>query len=446
LIGDLKDIFSSAIEAVDPYNAVKNSLRLEGGFLLVGKKGGEVKIRLPEKGRIVAVGAGKGSAPMAQALEEVFGEALTSGVICVKDGHALPLKTIKVHEASHPVPDARSLAAGEEILSAVSALGEDDLLISLLSGGGSALLTLPAEGISLKELREVTETLLASGASIGEVNAIRKHLSRVKGGRLALAAYPAKVVNLALSDVIGDSLDVIASGPFTADASTFEEAWGVVERYSIEDKLPLSVSTLLKRGVAGEAEETPKEGDPRVDGVTNCIVGSNRKSLEAAAKRSRELGYKPVILTSTLSGEARSAARFLASIAKESLAYGDPATPPVSFIAGGETTVTLKGSGKGGRNQEMALAFSLFIEGISGVAMLSCGTDGTDGPTDAAGGAVDGQTAARARLMGLDPEASLEDNDSYNLLEGVGALVKTGPTRTNVMDVQVILLAPNREK
>jgi len=446
LIEDLKDIFAAAVEAVDPYTAVKNSLRVEDGSLFVEKKGGGVKIPLPKDGRIVAVGAGKGTAPMAQALEDILGERLSGGVICVKDGHSLPLKKIRVHEASHPLPDERSLAAGEDILSTVSALGEGDLLISLLSGGGSALLTLPAEGVSLKELREVTEALLASGAAIDEVNALRKHLSRVKGGRLALAASPAKVLNLALSDVIGDSLDVIASGPFTADSSTFEDAWAVVERYSLEDKIPVSVGRFLKLGLSGNEAETPKIGDRRVDSVVNCIVGSNRKSLEAAARRAIELGYEPVILTSTLSGEARDAARFLAAIAKESLAYGDPAPPPVSFIAGGETTVTVRGPGKGGRNQEMALAFSLLIEGAEGVAMLSGGTDGTDGPTDAAGGAVDGTTAARARALGLDPRAALEENDSYNLLDGAGALVKTGPTRTNVMDVQVILLAPNREK
>jgi glycerate 2-kinase len=441
---DALTIFNAAVEAVDPYRAVRLNVEVDGDELVVATAGGAVRLPLPKagRGRVLVVGAGKGTAPMAQALEEILGDRLDQGIICVKDGHGLDLGRVEVLEASHPVPDERGVKAGERILELVAGAGADDLVIGALSGGGSALLTLPLVGVALDDLAALTDMLLASGAEIGEINALRKHLSQVKGGRLAAAAAPARVVNLALSDVIGDRLDVIASGPFTADPSTFADGWGVVERYGLADKIPPSVVKCLKAGVAGEIPETPKPGDEKVDSVVHSVVGSNRKSLDAAADKARLLGYTPIILSSVLEGEAREAAGFLAAVAIEALERGDPIAPPACILTGGETTVTIRGQGKGGRNQELALALAAHIEGMDGVVALSGGTDGNDGPTDAAGGLVDGSTVERGRQAGLDLDETLSRNDSYHYLDRVGDLVRTGPTRTNVMDVQLLLVRP----
>lgn len=435
-------VFDAAVAAAEPRRAVAAHLRVDGDRLGVRTAGGETWVDLPRAGagRVLVVGAGKGSAPMAQAVEELLGPRVAGGAVCVKDGHGVHLERVAVLEASHPVPDARGLEAAARILDLVRGAGPEDLVIAVFSGGGSALLTLPAPGVSLEDLRALTGLLLGCGATIGEINALRKHLSQVSGGRLAVAAHPARVVNLVLSDVVGDDLDVIASGPLSADPSTFAQAREILRRYGLEDRVPPAVHRVLEAGQRGEVPETPKEGHPALGAVVHAVVGSNRLSLEAAAQAARRLGYRPLLLTSRLQGEAREAARFLAAVAKECQISGDPAPPPACLLAGGETTVTLRGTGKGGRNQELALALALELEGWPGIAGLSGGTDGTDGPTDAAGAACDHATAPRARSLGLDPRRRLDDNDSYAFFDALGDLVRTGPTRTNVMDVQVLLV------
>jgi len=437
------EIFLAGVTAADPRRAVRGYLVAEGDDLLVLTAAGTVRVGLPRPGagRVIVLGAGKGSAPMARAVEEILGARVWGGAVCVKDGHGIPLERIEVLEAAHPVPDGRGVQAAERILGLAREAGPDDLVISVLSGGGSALLTLPAPGISLEDLRALTDLLLSCGASIGEINVLRKHLSQVKGGRLAVAAHPARVVNLVLSDVVGDRLDVIASGPFTGDPSTFAQAREILARYGLLARVPEAVLRVVEAGVRGEIPETPRGGDPILDGVVHAVVGSNRLSLQAAAGKARELGYRPLILSSQVQGEAREAARFLAAIAKEARCSGDPVPPPACLLAGGETTVVLKGQGKGGRNQELALALALELEGWPGVAGLSGGTDGTDGPTDAAGAVCDHTTVVRARARGLAPERYLEANDSYHFFDPLGDLVRTGPTRTNVMDIQVLLVA-----
>ncbi len=437
------EIFRAAVAAADPAGAVRRHVDLEGDTLVVRTPEGPVGVPLPARdtGRVLVIGAGKASAVMARALEELLGDRITGGLVCVKDGHGVPLDRVEVAEASHPVPDVRGMDAARRVLDLVRGAGETDVILSVLSGGGSALLTLPAEGLDLKDLQEVTDLLLASGATIGEINTLRKHLSQVKGGRLAAAAHPARVVNLVLSDVIGDRLDVIASGPFAPDPTTFADARAVLERYGLWSRVPAAVRRVLEEGESGRVPETPKPGDPRLERVLQVVVASNRVSLRAAAQQASRMGYRTLVLSSRIQGEAREVARVLAAIAQEIRECGQPLPPPVCVLAGGETTVTLRGKGRGGRNQELALALALELEGWEGVVGLSGGTDGTDGPTDAAGGVATPTTAGRARALGLDPREHLERNDSYTLLDATGDLVRTGPTRTNVMDVQVLLVA-----
>ncbi len=437
------EVFRAAVAAADPAGAVRRHVELRGNTLVVRTPEGPVEVALPDgaAGRVFVIGAGKASAVMARALEELLDGRIAGGLVCVKDGHGVPLERVEVAEASHPVPDARGVEAARRVLELVSGAGEGDLILSVLSGGGSALLTLPAEGLTLEDLQEVTDLLLASGATIGEINALRKHLSQVKGGRLAAAAHPARVVNLVLSDVIGDRLDVIASGPFAPDPSTYADARAVLERYGLWDRAPAGVRRVLEEGASGRMPETPKPGDPRLERVVQVVVASNRVSLGAAAERARRMGYRVLVLSSRIQGEAREVARVLAAIAQEIRESGQPLSPPACVLAGGETTVTLRGGGRGGRNQELALALALELEGWEGIVGLSGGTDGTDGPTDAAGGVATPATAGRARALGLDPMDHLERNDSYTLLDATGDLVRTGPTRTNVMDVQVLLVA-----
>ncbi len=440
LFADAVSVFESAVAAADPRGAVAQHLRVEGERLVLRQGAGkERSVPLPA-GRVIVVGAGKASAPMALAVEELLGARVWGGLVCVKDGHGLPLRRVEVVEASHPVPDERGVQAAGRILDLVRGAGPADLVVAVLSGGGSALLTRPVEGVELEDLQALTGELLACGASIGEINALRKHLSAVKGGRLAAAAHPAPVVNLVLSDVVGDRLDVIASGPFTGDPTTFAVCGEILDRYGLRERVPVSVRRALEAGSTGRLPETPKPGDARLETVFHAVVGSNRLSLEAAARRAGELGYAPVVLTSMLEGESREAAKFLASIAKQCRASNTPAEPPACVLAGGETTVTLKGSGLGGRNQELALALALELEGWPGIVGLSGGTDGTDGPTDAAGAVATWDTAARGRALGAEPRDFLEGNDSYRFFDRVGGLLRTGPTRTNVMDVQVLLV------
>lgn len=440
---NLTEIFGAALAAVDSYRAVANSLTREDNRLHVA--GNSYDLGAFE--RIVVVGAGKATARMALAIEEVLGARLAAGLIVVKDDHTARLGMIEQVEASHPIPNQAGEEGSRRILEMVRDADDKTLVICLLSGGASALLVAPAEGVTLRDKQEMTALLLNAGAPIGDLNTVRKHLSAVKGGRLAQAAYPARVVTLILSDVIGNRLDVIASGPTAPDGTTFTDAWTVIEKYGLKEKIPTRVAAYLQRGIAGTAPETLKEADPSMLLTRNVIVGSIEQALAAAEAQARQIGFAARTLTTGLQGEARAAARRLAQTAIEAQA-GLRSNDRACLLFGGETTVTVKGSGKGGRNQELALAFALEIDGREGICLLSAGTDGSDGPTDAAGGMVDGKLAARARGLGIDPIRCLNDNDSYEFFRRYDTLseenshFKTGPTGTNVMDIQIVLLEP----
>ncbi|MEE9612837.1 MAG: glycerate kinase [Desulfatiglandales bacterium] len=430
------EIFQAALRAVDPVEAILQRIKVTNGVLLIGER----RFELDKYNRILVVGAGKADAPMAQAVEQILGERVADGVIVVKDGHGLPLQRVRVHEASHPVPDERGIRGAEDVLSLVSSAGERDLVICIISGGGSALLVAPVKGISLADKQEVTQLLLACGATIHEINTVRKHLSRVKGGGLALLAHPATMVSLILSDVVGDDLDVIASGPTVPDSSTFRQAEQVLRGYGIWDRVPKSVREHMEKGVNGVMEETLKPGDASFQKDSWELVGTNIQALTAASKEAERQGYGPLILSSMIEGETREVAKVHAAIAKEVLGSGNPFRTPACILSGGETTVTLQGKGLGGRNLEFALASAIALDGEKHVVVLSGGTDGTDGPTDAAGAIADGNTVVRARAKGLDPEDHLRRNDSYPFFQALGDLLMTGPTRTNVMDVRIMLL------
>ncbi len=409
-------IFRASLAAADPGTAVARHL--------AGLKTSAYR-------NIYVVGAGKAGASMAKAAERMLGRRIAAGLVNVKDGHTAKLRRIELNECGHPVPDERGVAGAGRIAALAAAAEKDDLVLCLISGGASALLPAPAPPITLGEKQSVTRLLLACGANIHEINAVRKHISRIKGGQLARLAAPATVESLLLSDVIGDDLDVIGSGPTAPDASTFADAAAILDKYGIAGRVPDSV----RRRLAEAAPETPKPGDPLFRRVRNTVIGSNRLALEAAARRARELGYRTLVLASEIEGETREIARMHSAIAREIVRAGQPVRPPACIITGGETTVTLKGEGLGGRNQEFVLAAAIDIAGLPGVTVFSAGTDGTDGPTDAAGAIADGDTLRR------NPEARrfLDASDSYHYFESLGDLVKTGPTNTNVMDVRLIL-------
>ena len=430
------EIFQAALRAVDPVEAILHYVKRVDDGLQIGAH----HFKFKDYDRILVAGAGKAGAPMAKALEDLLGDRISDGVIVVKEGHGLPLQRVRIHEAGHPVPDGRGLRGAEDVLSMVNAARERDLVLCVISGGGSALLVAPAEGVTLGDKQEVTRLLLACGADIHEINTVRKHLSRAKGGGLARAAYPATVVSLILSDVIGDDLNVIASGPAVPDTSTFADARDVFEKYGIWSKLPASVQTRLQKGLAGDIEDTPKAGDVVFQRCYSELVGTNIQALTAAAREAQQRGYRSLILSSTVQGEAREVVKMFAACAKEVRNSSNPIPAPACILCGGETTVTIQGSGKGGRNQEFALASALLIDGLENIVVLSGGTDGTDGPTDAAGAVVDGGTIARARAENLDPLDFLRRNDSYYFFKALGDLIITGPTRTNVSDVYMVLV------
>jgi hydroxypyruvate reductase len=430
------DIFQAALKAVDPIEAVFRYVELKDNVLLVGEK----RFDLVEYDRILAVGAGKAGASMAKALEDLLGDCIADGAIVVKEGHTLPLQHVRIHEAGHPVPDERGIRGAEDILSLVHDAGERDLVLCVISGGGSALLVAPAEGITLADKQQVTRLLLACGADIHEINTIRKHLSRVKGGGLARIAYPATVISLILSDVIGDDLNVIASGPAVPDTSTFADAREVFDKYDIWRQLPEAVRNIMQRGLAGEIEDTPKAGDDVFLKCYSELVGTNIQALVAASQEARRHGYQSLILSSTVEGEAREVAKMFVAFAKEIRNSENPISAPACILCGGETTVTIQGDGKGGRNQEFALASAIVIDGMDKIVVLSGGTDGTDGPTDAAGAIADGRTIARAAAKDLDPLDFLRRNDAYHFFQPLDDLILTGPTRTNVSDVYLVLV------
>jgi hydroxypyruvate reductase len=434
----LKEIFAAGLKAVDPEEAIRGHVRLTGNRLQVG----EHSYLLDSFERIIVTGFGKATAPMAKALEDILGDRLTEGWITVKYGHGVPLRKVRVMEAGHPAPDEAGLQATRFILDRLKECTGKDLVLCALSGGGSALSPAPRAPLELSEKQETTRVLLECGATISELNSIRKHVSVCKGGQLARIAYPATVVSLLLSDVVGDPPDVISSGPTVADPSTFSDCLDIVERYGLSEKLPPRVLKLLQDGASGLIDETPKPGDAVFDKCLDLVIGSNRAALLASSRKAKQLGYNTLVLSSFIQGEARDVAEVFAAIGKEIAASGNPISPPSCVLAGGETTVTVRGSGKGGRNQELALAAALSIKDRPRIAMLSAGTDGSDGPTDAAGAFVDGYTCREALKRGINAKEHLLNNDSYNFFKALDDLFITGPTRTNVMDVICLLVEP----
>jgi glycerate 2-kinase len=438
---NLQAIYTAAIAAVDPETAVSEHLSCEKNILTLSSSGRVVRsVKLSPSTRVYVVGAGKATASMARAVERILAGRISEGCICVKHGYTRDLAVIEQIEASHPVPDESGMRGARKILDLLGRAGKEDLVISLISGGGSALLPLPPEGITLQEKREVTTLLLKSGATIHEVNMVRKHLSLVKGGTLARAAGRSAVLNLMISDVVGDDMDVIASGPFVPDRTTFSDALGVLGRYGLADRVPAPVAKRIRAGARGEIEENPGEGSPVFAGVTNLIIASNIMALEAARAEASRRGYGSLILSSMIEGDAREAAHWHSRIAREIRASSNPVRPPACVVSGGETTVKVTGDGLGGRNMEFAMHAALLLEGTDGITMASIGTDGTDGPTDAAGALADGATAARARGIGIDIGEFIRNNDSYHFHERMGTLIKTGPTNTNVMDVRIMIV------
>jgi glycerate-2-kinase len=448
-LSHLVQIFHAALAAVDPYTAVRNAMRLEQNTLHAA--GASYALAAFE--RIVVVGAGKSVPRMALAVEQLLGNRIADGLLITKYGHALAPGRIRQLEAAHPVPDAAGMQATRQLLQLVQDADERTLVICLLSGGASALLVAPAAGVTLEDKQQVTSLLLRAGASINELNAVRKHLSAVKGGQLAQAAYPARLLTLILSDVIGDRFDVIASGPTAADDSSYADALAVLSKYGVHEQVPPRVLQHLQHGLQGLVPETVKNDAACLASTHNAIIGGIQQALSAAADQARALGYTTEIIGSELQGEAREAARMLAQRAHAALDVLAPGER-LCLVSGGETTVTVHGAGRGGRNQELALAFALEMDGRAGVSLLSAGTDGSDGPTDAAGAVVNGDTVAQARRLGINPERLLDDNDSYTFFSRLDALAGsashliTGPTGTNVMDVQLLLLhggEPQRE-
>jgi len=431
-------IMRAALSAVDPYQAVKNALALDGESLLIG----DTTYDLRRFKRILVVGAGKASAPMARAVEALLGERIAAGLINVKYGHLDTVTRITLREAGHPMPDQSGLDGTREIVELLENADETDLLLCLLSGGGSALMILPESSISLADYQSLTNTLLRSGATINQINTIRKHIERVKGGRLVQLAAPATVATLILSDVVGNPLDFIASGPTVPDTTTFEDALDVLEQFELLDAVPSSVRDWLMRGARGSVPETPKPGDPIFERVSTVVIGSNDIAAEAALSEASALGFNALLLTTYLEGEARDIGKLAAALAKELVHRAKPVEPPACLILGGETTVTVRGEGKGGRNQEIALAAGLALSGTERALVVALATDGSDGPTDAAGGFADARSIQRGADAGLDARALLARNDSNAYLSATGDLLVTGPTNTNVNDLLFVLAFP----
>jgi glycerate 2-kinase len=423
---DLQQIFAAGLAAADPREAVLRSVRAEGDTVFAG--GGSFGAE-----RVFVVSVGKAAGAMANAAEDLFGDRIAGGVVVTKEGNAGGPQRLETLFASHPEPDERGVEAARRVEEIAASLGEGDLLLALISGGASALLADPAPPIELSDLKRLTGALLRSGADIGEINTVRKHVSVLKGGGLVRLAAPATTLALLLSDVVGDDVSSIASGLTAPDPTTLEGARRVLERYGIDP--PESIAEHLRN-----ADETPKPGDALFERVANVICGGGRHAAEAAAEKARELGYEPLLLSTTITGDARAIASMYAAVIQEVLQSGNPAPPPCAIVSGGEATVTVRGDGTGGPNQEFALTLGLDLEGVEGWAALAADTDGNDGPTDAAGGIVDGASAEAMRAGGADPGEALANNDARAALEAGGALLVTGPTGTNVNDLRVALV------
>lgn len=448
LIQDGKALFTAAVGRVDPAKMVEQFVSCEGDRLSVKNEQETVDYNLSDFHQVIVIGAGKASAKMALGLEAVLSKKISNGLVVVKTGHTEKLQYIDLLEAAHPIPDESCVTAANKIADLCREADENTLIINLISGGGSALLTAPYQGgdhlLTLDDIQRVTGLLLSCGAVIQELNIIRKHLSALQGGRLAELASPATMISLILSDVIGDPLDAIASGPTVPDSTRWQDVGTIIQKYNLTEKLPKGVKNIVVDGLAGLVDETPKERSEIFKTVKNILIGTNISALRAASDKAEVLGYTPVILTSQLSGEAREVAKFFSAMCKDMVRDRLAFKRPACFIAGGETTVTLRGKGLGGRNQEMAMAYMMeFLEdpaAMEGALFLSGGTDGNDGPTDAAGGFVHASSIRRIFEKGLDPQEYMNNSDSYHLLEEVDSLLVTGPTNTNVCDVQILLV------
>lgn len=447
---DAREIFLSGVKRVDPRRLLDYALSLEGDSLTVRHAEGSFLYRLSDYRHIIVAGMGKASAVLARELENILGNRIDDGFVVTKALSGISCERIRLAEAGHPVPDKRSAEAGREILALAEKVrgyeagGERTLVIALISGGGSALLAAPVPGLSLADKAEVTKLLLASGATIQEMNSVRKHLSAVKGGRLAEAFAPASLLSLILSDVIGDDLDAISSGPTVPDSGTWESARGVLVERGVWEAVPASVRRVFEEGLAGRSPDTPKPGSPVFDATKTLLVGNNMLALKSAEAAARGRGYNTLLLSSRIVGEAREVSKLFLSLAGDLAQYGLPVKRPACILAGGETTVTLRGKGLGGRNQEMALAALAALDparpGHGSMVFLSAGTDGNDGPTDAAGAFASMELLEKAREKGLDPRAFLADNDSYTFFSEIDGLLKTGSTGTNVCDMQILIL------
>jgi glycerate 2-kinase len=427
-------ILDAALAAADARAAVARALSLDGERLRVAD---EEEVDLAATERVWVIGAGKAACGMAMGALEVLGDRITGGTLTTKDGHGRDLPRIDVWEAAHPVPDTRGMAGAADALRMARAAGPRDLVLCLLSGGASALWAAPAPGVTLTDLQAVTDALLRAGATIHELNAVRKHLSRIGGGWLARAAAPARIVTLAVSDVVGGALDVIASGPTVPDPTTFADALEVLAQYEVQAP---AVRVHLQAGDAEEIEETPKPFDAAFARASAHVVASNRDALGGAAREAERLGYRARIVADDVEGEASSVGEQVGLLVRNTLA--ERPAGPVALLLGGETTVTVHGRGRGGRNQELALALAMEIEGVAGVLAASLGTDGTDGPTDAAGAFADGGTVGRGEAAGVDAREALRRNDAYPFLRAAGDLIVTGPTGTNVNDLVLVLVDP----
>jgi glycerate 2-kinase len=431
---DALTILHAALAAAEPRGAVVRALDLTGDRLRVC--GGEAEVDLSTVRRVLVAAAGKAAAGMARGALEVFGERITAGTLTVRHGTRAALPPLETWEAAHPTPDAGSLAGAADALRFARAAGEEDLVLCLLSGGASALWAAPPPGVPLGDLAEVSRAMMAAGAPIEALNTVRKHVSRIGGGRLAQAAAPARVLTLAISDVVGGALDVIGSGPTVPDPTSCADAIEALHRWRVQP--PAAVQAHLHAGLAGAAPDSPGPDDPVFARTTAHVVASGRDALAGAAAAAERLGLRPVVVASDVRGEARDVARHVAGLARGTLA--ERPGPPVALLLGGETTVTVRGRGRGGRNQELALALALELEGVSGVLAAAMGTDGIDGPTGAAGGFADGETVARGHARGLDAHQALAANDSHTFLRAAGDLLVTGPTGTNVNDVILVLV------
>ncbi len=426
----------SALNAIDSKQLMKSKLLLKNSLLKVNGCSFDLK----KFKNVYVIGGGKASGSMAEALEQILDQYITKGLVNIPHGNKHKTEIIKLREASHPIPDKSGVEGTRRMLKIAEQAKKEDLVICLISGGGSSLMPLPRDGITINDKRELTNMLLKCGATINEINTVRKHISDFKGGWFAKKAYPATVLNLILSDVVGDPLDFIASGPTVPDSTTFSEAIKVLKKHGLWDKAPASIKKVLSSGKKGLIPETPKANDKAFKKVYNVIIGNNTFASLAALEQLRSATLNTLLLTSSLEGEARHVGVMLASIAREVVTSGNPIPKPAGIIAGGETTVTVTGKGLGGRNQEISLAAALRMGGMDGVVVASLSTDGVDGPTDAAGAIVDGKTMSRAEEMDLNPEEFLAENDSYNFFSKLGDLIFTDPTGTNVNDVSVIVV------